>query len=298
MTAYKLGDALGKVVLGPSDCSPIISEKAGHFLTRLIIEYAKLQQHNKALYAKKEIHRIDSGIDYDSYKEYKPLCKSEGTQARAKYYNRVISKTKHASSDWCENVTGVQTMLDDEYEDIPEPPEKTWLSIFTPAELLLNANNDAKASPTLYRILRESIRPVSAASSDPFESSYLFSRSKAYQVERQLKDSFSEFDPQQFDSFNLDLLRENKRSHHLTTAPIKKLNHSLSNMKLNIKKYRSRQDLHLLEESVISEATVVDDLLDSKKPRDSNHKTRAMKHMMKKVMKMALDNNNKESTTK
>lgn len=41
MDAYHLGEAMGKVTLGPADCDPIIAEKAGHFMTRMIIEHSK-----------------------------------------------------------------------------------------------------------------------------------------------------------------------------------------------------------------------------------------------------------------
>lgn len=262
MDAYNLGDALGKVVLGPTDCGPIIQEKAGHFLTRMIIEHAKIyhQKHSQQV-----IRRIDSGFGYSSscYIEHKPLCKTQGTQARAKFYNRVVSRTR--GFDWIDNTIGVQKLLDNDYDSTPDPPEKPWISIFTSTDLLLNPHKDMLASPILYRILREAAKPPVIVSSDPFAASYLFNAAKIFWAERQIRDAFTEFIPHQINTNHLSL--QDNRSN-----PLKKINHSISHLKLNIRKYRSKHDL--LEDSFISEDTVVE-------PNTNN-----MKNVMKKMIKL------------
>ncbi|KAL9549813.1 hypothetical protein MBANPS3_005032 [Mucor bainieri] len=306
MDAYKLGDALGKVVLGPADCGPIITEKAGHFLTRMIIEHAKvLKQRREQLQQKSSLRRIDSGFQHSPssssspschsfYAEYQPICKSQGTQARARFYNRVVIKTKWASFDWLDNTVGIRAMLDDDYEFAPDPPEKPWISIFTSSDMI-KCHKDMNASPILYRILREASKPLSAhaksRSSDPFAASYLFNKSKIYWAERQIQDAFIEFHPQYHLYANLN------GSHDGSTGalgdrsnPLKKLNHSLSHIKLNIKKYRSRHDL--LEESMISENTTIA-VLEEEQPEikeASNTVERSsttnMRSVMKKMIKM------------
>lgn len=303
MDAYQLGDALGKVVLGPSDCGPIISEKAGHFLTRLIIEHAKITHHHRK---NKEavMRRIDSGFDsyspyscHSFYTEYKPWCKTKGTQARATYYNRVISKTRQENFDWIENTVGLQSLLDNDFDVAPEPPEKPWISIFTSTELLSRPDKDMSASPTLYRILQEASKPIQGTPSDPFTASYLFDASRIFWAESQIHEAFNEIPSHQ-------LYTNNGLMSHETgdrANPLKKLNHSISHLKLNIKKYRSSQDL--LEESFIShdtEATMVEQqsmIMDyQSKPNNyyTNNTTRAtsntttmnMKNMMKKIIKL------------
>ncbi|KAI8068905.1 hypothetical protein BDF21DRAFT_445852 [Thamnidium elegans] len=284
MDAYKLGDALGKVVLGPADCGPIITEKAGHFLTRMIIEHAKInyQRQNK----QQVIRRIDSGFDnspsyscHSFYTEYNPLCKTQGTQARAKFYNRVVSKTKCSAFDWIENTIGVQALLDDDYEFAPEPPEKPWISIFTSTDILMKPHKDMIASPLLFRILREASKPTQVESSDPFAASYLFNASKIFWAECQIREAFTEFLPSQLYTGN------NNQQGNDRSNPLKKLNHSISHLKLNIRKYRSKHDL--LEESFISEDTMVEDQIDygSQEPKN-NYTTNNMRNVMKKMIKM------------
>lgn len=310
MDAYQLGDALGKVVLGPADCVPIISEKAGHFLTRMIIEHAKITHHRQNKQQAAIIRRIDSGIDYfpslschSFYGEYKPLSKSGGTQARAKFYNRVVSKTRWASFDWIENTVGVQAMLDNDYDVAPDPPENPWISIFTSTDLLARPHKDMNAASILYRILREASKPIPRTSSDPFAASYLFNESKVFWVERRIRKAFTELLPHQLYTNNSPMSHENgDRSN-----PLKKLSHSLSHLKLNIKKYRSRQDL--LDDSLISDdtdATMVEEYRQQSKisdysvniglPPNNNHYTnntatpttaiRNMKSVMKRMIKI------------
>jgi hypothetical protein len=317
MDAYRLGDALGKVVLGPADCGPIIQEKAGHFLTRMIIEHAKInhQRQNKKQLAL--IRRIDSGIDYapsyschSFYSEYKPICKTQGTQARAKFYDRVVSKTRWSGFDWIENTIGVQYMLDDDYGIAPEPPEKPWISIFTSTNLLTKPHKDMNASPTLFRILREAIKPLKLTSSDPFAESYLFNANKIFWAERQIRESFSELLPHQVHT-------NNNMSHETgdRANPLKKLNHSLSHLKLNIKKYRSKHDL--LDESFISEDTEVTMVEDQHQQRvtdynsapppqvkdisqssNVNNTTTNMKNAIRKMIKMNQGKDRRNNTSK
>lgn len=312
MDAYKLGDALGKVVLGPADCGPIITEKAGHFLTRMIIEHAKvLKQRREHLTNKQQrqqqhssLRRIDSGFQHSSschsfYTEYQPICKSQGTQARAKFYNRVMIKTKWASFDWLDNTVGIRAMLDDDYEFAPDPPEKPWISIFTSSDMI-KCHKDMNASPMLYRILREASKPLSShaksLSSDPFAASYLFNKHKIYWAERQIQDAFIEFHPQYHHLYtNLGGSHEGGAGAGGDRSnPLKKLNHSLSHIKLNIKKYRSRHDL--LEESMISENTtiaVIEDEQPQVKENVINEKssTTNMRNVMKKMIKLGGYNN-------
>lgn len=288
MDAYSLGDALGKVVLGPADCGPIMTEKAGHFLTRMIIEHSKINRHkNDNKPEAPVIRRIDSGFDYapsfschSYYTEFKPLCKQEGTFARAKFYNRVISKTKCAGSDWIENTTGIQPLLDDDYDLAPDPPEKPWISIFTASDMLQKSNKDMGGSPTLFRILREAVKPLPHIPSDPFATSYLFNNTKIYWAEKQIQEAFTEFEPQ---THKNNLLEDSSDKN----GPLKKLNHSLSHLKLNIKKYRSRHDL--LDESLISEdtdATMIDDDQLSDSEDAPIQRPVKMKSMMKKIIKI------------
>ncbi|GAA5799229.1 hypothetical protein HPULCUR_004639 [Helicostylum pulchrum] len=292
MDAYKLGDALGKVVLGPADCGPIITEKAGHFLTRMIIEHAKInyrQQQHKHNHHHQVIRRIDSGFDTASpsyschsfYTEYHPLCKTQGTQARAKFYNRVVSKTRGSAFDWIDNTIGVQSLLDDDYAFAPEPPEKPWISIFTSTDLLMKPHKDMIASPLLFRILREASKPAQVASSDPFAASYLFNASKIFWAECQIREAFTEFLP------TGQLYTDNRHQQgNDRSNPLKKLNHSISHLKLNIRKYRSKHDL-VVDESFISEDTVVEeDHYQQEEPKNNYTTTNNMRNVMKKMIKI------------
>lgn len=229
MDAYKLGDALGKVVLGPSDCGPIMAEKAGHFLTRMIIEHAKIQHYHYKSTSVLRRKSMDSGFDDGAYNEHQPICKAQGTIARAKFYNRDIKKTQWATFDWCDNAVGVRAMLDNDYEDNEQPQQLPWVSIFSPSADLIKKIDH----PILSRILREALKPTShMPSHDPFESFFL-------QRSIELHESFHEFHAQLNHSKRFYHGLEEENSHPLK----KKLNHSLSHLKLNIKKYRSRQDL-------------------------------------------------------
>ena len=295
MDAYRIGDALGKVVLGPADCGPIIQEKAGHFLTRMIIEHAKINQQKLQAKQNKTMRRIDSGISCHSfYREHNPICKSQGTQARAKFYNRAVSKTKRSNSDWIESTVGVQCMFDNDYNLAPEPPAKPWTSIFTASTLLIKRD----MNPILFRILMAASKPT--APPVDLASSHVLTANK--RLERQIKESFMEFSPQK--AMNEDMTHAGEKAN-----PLKKLNHSLSHLKLNIKKYRSRHDL--LDESFISqdtEVTVVEDRHEHqpisdynlKATRTDDHPTNThsatvnMKKAMRKMIKIGTINYHKE----
>ncbi|KAL0077601.1 hypothetical protein J3Q64DRAFT_1849594 [Phycomyces blakesleeanus] len=274
MDAYRLGEAMGKVTLGPSECNPVMAEKAGHFLTRMIIEHSKLL----TMRGHKRLRRIDSGFERghelsdgyhkktktktktrdkdkdktnshgsygpssnSTYNYYcdriKPMTKREAGRAKAKYYDRLIRKTKSTTADWVLNLSGVQAMLDDTYADCgPDPPEKPWLSIFSTTEELM-VNRDSASQPLLFRILMEANKPVVPVPANPFGQSYLFSASQAYQVESCLGEAFKEFAAL---CYSHPMSRQWVEK---TTSPLAKLNHSISNLKLNIRKIRSRHDI-------------------------------------------------------
>ncbi|ORE04250.1 hypothetical protein BCV72DRAFT_18098 [Rhizopus microsporus var. microsporus] len=257
MDAYKLGDSLGKVVLGPSDCSQIMEEKSGHFLTRLIIEHAKITS-RKSAQSGLSYSRTDSGYDMSSvyssvnYMEYQPLCKTEGTRARAKCYSRIIAKINRNSSDWVENADGIQSMMDNDYDIVPEPPEKPWISIFVSPDSLRATDKDMRVSSSLYRILNEAVKAPAVVPEDPFEASFLFNKTKACYAEHQIHEAFNQF-------LQLQTRTDQLTSNNIEDKanPLRKLNSSLSNLKLNIRRYRSRVDL--LEDSAISEDTVINE---------------------------------------
>ncbi|CAO3660191.1 unnamed protein product [Rhizopus stolonifer] len=299
MDAYNLGDSLGKVVLGPNGCSQIMEEKSGHFLTRLIIEHAKLVNHERLDPNAGSLRsRVDSGYEsfsskthYDSYVEHHPLCKSEGTQARAKFYRRAISKTHQTAFDWIDYTEGVQSMLDDDYKIIPDPPEKPWISIFTSQEALELSGTEMKESSTLYRILREAVKPPMVIPLDPFAESYLFNKSTSNRAESQIHGAFHQFLSLQARTDRLTSNNTEDKSN-----PLKKLNSSLSHLKLNIKKYRSRHDLS--EESVMSESTMVNDsnIVEPEyvnmQQQHQKHNLHNMKSAMRKIIKVAGDRKN------
>lgn len=309
MDAYKLGDSLGKVALGPNGCSQIMEEKSGHFLTRLIIEHAKITNHEIKLDQEPSClyFRVDSGyeslsskVGREFYSEYRPLCKSQGTQARAKFYGRAISRTNRACFDWFDNITGVQSMLDNDYDTAPDPPEKPWISIFISQDAL-ETSLDMRTCSTLYRILKEAIKPPTVVPLDPFESTYLFNNNESlYQTEHEIHNAFNQFLSLQVKTDKLTSNNAEDRSN-----PLRKLNSSLSNLKLNIKRYRSRHDLS--EDSIISDSTIVNDsniseleYLNTNQQRQNQHyhhhyqkhSMPNMKTAMKKMMKLAGDRKN------
>ncbi|KAI8068453.1 hypothetical protein BC940DRAFT_35270 [Gongronella butleri] len=146
MHAYHLGEAMGKVTLGPADCDPLLAEKAGHFMTRMIIDRSKhLAQQRKA---------NKSGKNGKSAKK-KPLLSqsvatnaSAGTQAasqaKAKSYDRLILRKKrqcaadfifYANSD---DSFGLVSLLD--YDDDP------WLAMVPAAPKKGDDDNESDES--------------------------------------------------------------------------------------------------------------------------------------------------------
>ncbi|KAI9014506.1 hypothetical protein CLU79DRAFT_828824 [Phycomyces nitens] len=283
MDAYRLGEAMGKVTLGPSECSPVMAEKAGHFLTRMIIEHSKLL----SIRGHKRLRRIDSGFERetcdDNYWRITPMTKREAGRAKAKSYDRLIRKTKSTTADWVFNLNGLQSMLDDDYDYGPDPPEKPWLSIFSTTEDLL-VNRDSASQPLLFRILMEANKPVATIPANPFGQSYLFSASQAYQVESCLGEAFKEFAA-------LCYSHPLSRQWVEKTSPLAKLNHSISNLKLNIRKIRSRHDISEedTEDSLSrDDATYIGHGESDGRSSSGDHqkKPKNMKRMMRRVIKM------------
>ncbi|ORZ14229.1 hypothetical protein BCR42DRAFT_452793 [Absidia repens] len=150
MDAYHLGDAMGKVALGPADCDPILAEKAGHFLMRMIIEESKQQKRISVSHAYP--NRI-------SFRTTKPittptttptLTKTEAAKAKAKSYNRILQRRKIQQYDWTASDIGLKA-LHDGYP--PSPPEKPYHSIFDTTLANDSKSELAYASPILFRIL-------------------------------------------------------------------------------------------------------------------------------------------------
>ncbi|KAI8376170.1 uncharacterized protein BYT42DRAFT_573681 [Radiomyces spectabilis] len=279
MDAYHLGEAMGKVTLGPYNCDQIIAEKANHLLTRMIIEHSKmryqLRKKKPQLPVPRGLHRIDSGFasTHFRYREYRPMTKSEATHAKAKSYDRLIHKVRQSASDWSTNVDGLYALLEDEYNLAPEPPEKPWISIFSTE---MPTKNDMAASPLLYRILVEACKPKETVPDDPFARSYLFS-THIDTVEAGLKRAFSEFRIQH----TLSSPPSEKPA-----SPLQKINHSISHLKLNLRRHRSRQDL--LDESGDDDSDSESD--DTQVAHDDvkpGYKPHSVKGMVKRMMKFS-----------
>lgn len=257
MDAYHLGEAMGKVTLGPTDCDPIIAEKAGHFLTRMIIEHSKTIHGEK----KRLLFRVDSGFAWPPSAiatKNLPMSKSEAARAKAKSYNRLITKIHKRNYDWISNANvALYAMLEDDYE--PEPSNsfsEPYLSIFSkhldPSQAI--------SSPVLFRLVTEASKAIEPIPLDPFADSYLFGGGKkkfnqanrVHPIETQISVAFDDFMP---------LLRNNiasnyydaqtqvnhtEKSHQGTTnnkSHMKIINSSLSHMKLNLRKHKS-QGMH------------------------------------------------------
>lgn len=311
MAAYYLGEAMGKVTLGPADCDPIIAEKASHFMTRLIIEHSKrlyYQTHKMQQQGK----RVDSGfaprISPSSsttsgmyggsglsmlYHEMNPMSKAEAARAKAKSYDRIIHKIKYNGSDWASNTNGIQPMLDDAYPPETEEPEEPWISIFCTD--LDEKNYDPAASPLLFRILSKACKPQVPVPDDPFATSYLFQRNNTNTVENQITHAFNEFAPlctASYEHYFVD--RDGKTA--ASSKHFKKINHSLSHMKINLRKPRSQvmdsefsNDETIKEESGFSTLGGDDDSVAYYKVSKQKH----MKSMMRKALKMG---SNKKAT--
>ncbi|KAG0736234.1 hypothetical protein G6F57_012317 [Rhizopus arrhizus] len=156
MDAYHLGEAMGKVTLGPSDCDPIMADKASHFLTRMIIERSKQQ----------------------------PMIKSEATKAKAKSYYRIIQGIHRRNFDWLSVVhVALYAMMEDEYEPETPRPQEPYISIFAK----LDPSNRA-LSPVLFRLLTYQPEPVLQVSLED-------SLKRNHVIEDQIKSAFDDFVP-------------------------------------------------------------------------------------------------------
>ncbi|KAI8093442.1 uncharacterized protein BX664DRAFT_348664 [Halteromyces radiatus] len=135
MDAYQLGDTMGKVTLGPSDCDPVLAEKAGHFLMRMIIEQSKQQKRRR--------HQQSLTTE---------AIKTEATKAKAKSYDRMLRRRQREQTWILENDEdiGLRSLL---YGYPPDPPEKPYHSIFDTAFPNDPTCELSYASPVLFRIL-------------------------------------------------------------------------------------------------------------------------------------------------
>ncbi|KAI9270775.1 hypothetical protein BDA99DRAFT_596436 [Phascolomyces articulosus] len=285
MDAYHLGEAMGKVTLGPADCDPIIAEKASHFLTRMIIEHSKrIHLEHK----KQWLDRVDSGFARistcsntgDKYYECQPMSKTEAARAKAKSYDRLIRKIRYTSSDWATNTQGIRAMLDDDYEPEEIEPEEPWISVF--CQHL--GDYDPNASPLMFRIISEASKPKVPVPADPFACSYLFQKNAeqtaATTPEAQIGRAFTEFTPLCTMSYECPTIERDSKAAQI--SHLKKINHSLSQMKIiNLRKPRSQAGL---ESEFSSEETVR-----AEEDYDEEYQRQKQKHvksMMRRVMKM------------
>ncbi|KAI9492905.1 hypothetical protein BDB00DRAFT_957719 [Zychaea mexicana] len=258
MDAYHLGEAMGKVTLGPADCDPIIAEKASHFLTRMIIE------HSKRIHLEHKKQWLD-----------RPMSKTEAARAKAKSYDRLIRKIEYTSSDWATNTTGIRAMLDDDYEPEQVEPEEPWISVFC-TQL---GDYDPNASPLMFRIISAASKPKVPVPADPFASSYLFQKNNATTTESQIGRAFAEFTPVCNVSYDLPGDRDSSKAAQL--SHLKKINHSLSQMKINLRKQRPQ--------GYDSEYSSVETVRAEEEYDDEYQRQKQQKHvksMMRRVMKM------------
>ncbi|CAO3599628.1 unnamed protein product [Absidia cylindrospora] len=298
MDAYHLGEAMGKVTLGPADCDPIIAEKAGHFMTRLIIEHSKWMTQTKrphhnhlrisaltALsssftdsivppsstapsspssppYHSTSVSSTSSSALHllpTSFATYqgllKPMSKTEAAKAKAKSYNRLILRIKNFNVDWVDYANvGLRALMDDDYELEPVPKDEPWISIFAPQ---LDPK-DANASPLLYRIISQATLEEPPLPSDPFASSYWFQHCHSHpllQTNQNGGPAFSEFasliqslknkqlhqrHPNGIDGQPNSVQGQEKEKS--SKSQLKKINHSLANIKVNLRKRHPSMD--------------------------------------------------------
>lgn len=228
MDAYHLGEAMGKVTLGPAVCDPIIAEKAGHFLTRMIIE------HSKTIHGEKQLlFRVDSGFAWPAISN-KPMNKSEAARAKAKSYNRLNKKILQRNFDWT-NITHVAlySLLEDDFKPEPTTIQEPYISIFKTLE-----PSDAILSPLLYRLVTAATKPIEPVPKDPFENSYLFKNKTA--IENQIKVAFDDFMPLIQSTPSHYNEHGNEKSSSGNKSHLKLINSSISHMKLNLRKHKSQ----------------------------------------------------------
>ncbi|KAG0165818.1 hypothetical protein DFQ28_008266 [Apophysomyces sp. BC1034] len=204
MNAYHLGEAMGKSVLAPSDCDVIMAEKAGHFLMRMIIDHARCRT----------------------------MSKAEATRAKAKSYDRIIRHIKRRRADWLDNSAGLRNMLDNDYDDpleqLSDPAEKPWISIFS--QDLTRQCDQAAVHPVLLGILVKistNQEKDTAGWSDP-------------QRTLRFRDAFSEFKPAWHPE---EEVKEVQVVAATNNHPLRRINRSFSNLRLNLRKIRSQQNL-------------------------------------------------------
>ncbi|CAO3596683.1 unnamed protein product [Absidia cylindrospora] len=234
MDAYHLGEAMGKVTLGPADCDPIIAEKAGHFMTRMIIEHSKWMTQVKRPTDHHHHHRFSApvilssvassstsssssnsssssysslsssstSLDSSSKQTFgnanlilQPMSKAEAAKAKAKSYNRLIQRIKSFNVDWIDFAdVGLYALMEDDYALEPVPKDEPWISVFS-SHL---DPKDATASPLLYRIMSQATLEEPPVPSDPFASSYWFQNRHSHPVLQTNQNggpAFSEFAP-------------------------------------------------------------------------------------------------------
>ncbi|ORZ09160.1 hypothetical protein BCR42DRAFT_455092 [Absidia repens] len=305
MDAYHLGEAMGKVTLGPADCDPIIGEKAGHFMTRMIIEHSKWMTQTKRPHQNRlrlsapatlsspttailppsssssttpsspsssssssscpstdvssasssSLHLLPTS--FATYQEgpLKPMSKTEAAKAKAKSYNRLIQRIKNFNVDWIDYANvGLYALMEDDYELEPVPKDEPWISIFAPQ---LDPN-DANASPLLYRIISQATLEEPPVPSDPFASSYWFQHRHSHpllQTNQNGDAAFSEFasliqslknkqlhqrHPNGIDGQSNSVQGQEKEKS--SKSQLKKINHSLANIKVNLRKRHPNMD--------------------------------------------------------
>ncbi|KAL9557661.1 hypothetical protein MBANPS3_001275 [Mucor bainieri] len=267
MDAYHLGEAMGKVTLGPPDCDPIIAEKAGHFLTRMIIEHSKTIHGEK----KRLLFRVDSGFAWPSSaitSKRLPMSKSEAARAKAKSYNRLITKIHKRNYDWVSNANvALYAMLENDYE--PEPTNsfaEPYLSIFSkhldPSQAI--------QSPVLFRLVTAASKAIEPIPEDPFADSYLFGggrksiHHKVHPIETQISVAFDDFMPllrnniasNYYDGNATQSNNHTERGHHGAAnnkSHMKIINSSLSHMKLNLRKPKSQGMHHNQHDYILEE---------------------------------------------
>ncbi|KAI9311059.1 hypothetical protein BX666DRAFT_1881976 [Dichotomocladium elegans] len=276
MDAYHLGEAMGKVTLGPADCDPIIAEKANHFLTRMIIEHSKRIHFRK--FALKRDGRIDSGIGPFTYTECMPMSKNDAAMAKRKSYDRLIRRIHHASHDWAAYTPSIRAMLDNEYEPEEMEPAEPWISIF---ETHLE-QHDPSASPLLFRIVAGAMQAPPPVPKDPF----IYLSRDSYTVDS--TNAFSEF--KSLCGPSAAAAQALYASHAEKVSHFKKINHSLSHMKLNLRKQQQQQQIHTrpLQEDYITEETTIrpDYDEDISVQVEYEKKQKHVKSMVRRVMKM------------
>ncbi|ORX54144.1 hypothetical protein DM01DRAFT_1345971 [Hesseltinella vesiculosa] len=93
MHACHLGEAMGKVVLGPADCDALLAEKASHFMTRLLIDQSK------RLGAHQPLRSMSA--DHIQHEHVNALHRNrQATLAKAKSYDRLVLRQRRQGSDF------------------------------------------------------------------------------------------------------------------------------------------------------------------------------------------------------